>query len=580
MAKRDINPLRPKTAKKVQDDEDASRSIRDTAKRPSRDAGDEKTPSDKGNSSSDGDTGAGAAAEVSTTSPLRDVGLSGIDSATLSGIDRLAGTLDSRIAESMPTSAVSSEAASSVRDDVAQSAGATESGEVAANFGGGASSPALSELIGMGTWAQTGQGSDTTSSTVSAYDEQFAELARDYLNNTGRYDSDEVANMSHEELNEVLNGEADRALLGYEGPMDNETIRAWFVAENKGMEENSIREYLIGLGYDPGEVAMMDSETLRLYLFAEAEVAIAGGEAGPPDGDGTGGHSGGSISLSDTESGKTQMGDEGSGSGDSSNSSSSESDSGSDSDSDDDDDDDDDDDNDSGDTTTQTDTGTDSEESEGNSEGSGAAPESSTPNPEHDSYNEADKAAFLATKLGAESRGQDMDAIDGAIGGGLIVGDGEDPGARAAWFASDMSAGERALAAESVGMAKGGGHTDPVDDSAGGTSDLDVTRLPNYGLIDPADSSTPGGTPVDPITGAPSAPPVGGVRSDADTGEGEGEGDDSAVGFAGADLIGSAGSTGLTGMAAGSNLFRGMEDLNAESLDVDRVDVDDLDLGT
>src|SRR5690606_17637235 len=105
--------------------------------------------------------------------------------------------------------------------------------------------------------------------------------------------------------------------------------------------------------------------------------------------------------------------------------------------------------------------------------------------------------------------------IGHARGGGLIVG-GEDPGDRRAWFESDMSGGERDLAATSVSMRRGGGVTDPVDgdEASEGLSDIDASRLPNFGLVDPADHGGGGGTPVDPITGLPAPLPNGPVSGD------------------------------------------------------------------
>jgi hypothetical protein len=537
------------------------------AKSVQRDRADEPDDDD------DAGTGSDASSTVTATTgtPLRDVGLSGAADVRMNA-DRLAATLDSRIAESMPVADVAAAVGSQTSggsDAVADAAAASPD---AAAVGSEAS---RSDWIGGGRysgWSDQATGADQI--TGSGMSEEHMQLARDYLSDTGRYDADEVSNMSEDDLREAMKSEATRELLGYEGPMDTETAAMWFEAENSAFEDGMRRDYLIGVGYDPAEVNMMDSETLRLYTEAEGEVALAGGEPGPPSGSGDGPKDG-SMSLADRESGETQMGD-GEHSGDEEGSSQqSESDSSSD------DDDDDDDDDDGGTAETSSEAGPADDESEGNSEGSGADPGSSTPRPDQDDYNPAEKAAFLQSRLGAESRDADMDAIGNAIGGGLIVGDGEDPGARQAWFDSDLSAGERALAGESVAMARGGGVTDPADgdDHAEGLSEVNLTRLPNFGLIDPVDAPAGGGTPIDPITGAPALPPRGpaGASPEAETMDDASGGlDDTGDAFLGSGVAGLSSGGGWTGSFAGSGLAGRLDDLDGVDIevDVDHFDVE------
>jgi hypothetical protein len=485
--------------------------------------------SDAGSESDDSDS-SGAGPEVADLATaggpraegrLRDVGI--VDG--LAGrADELAATLGDRVVADVP---VAGERV--VSEVVSEASSVTAAAEETAEGSTGWQEGSARDT----GWLWSDAGAAPSSGSTSPGDSTYEDLSRDYLRQTGRYTDEQVDQMSSSEVADAMEDETLRAYMGYEGPVSGETAWGWAQAEAGHEEAQLRREYLISVGYDPDEVNAMDDQTLYATVEAEAAAVLAGGEGGIGEDTGKGGTS---LSLADRESGRSGPAAEepdssaaGSGSGETSSSS----DDGSD---------DDDDDEDDGDAPVATEDTGGSTEEEGNQGGSGAAPEASTPMPDQVDEDPAARAAFLASRAGREQRAMDEHAVGNARGGGLVDGDLEDPAARQAWLTSDLSAGERRLVEERAAMARGGGHTDPVDGEpvAEGQSEVDVTRLPGYGLVDPVDAGTTrGGSPTGPIPGAPGGLPVGpSVAGEDDPDLGALSGSDLAPGsIASADLV-------------------------------------------
>ena len=214
------------------------------------------------------------------------------------------------------------------------------------------------------------------------------------------------------------------------------------------------------------------------------------------------------------------------------------------------------------------------EEEEGEeSEGEGG--DEGTPTPDDIGAPTAEQTyEFLDTPVGASTKHFMEMAVRQGQGGGLI--DVDDPGDRAAWYASDLSAQERGLVDEAVEMRQTGGHTDPPEHgemAASVGSPVDELRLAGGGAIDPVDDA-PGVAPADnPIVGPPPIDPRGGgsdgvsslddfdPEDDPDDPEGSGE-----LGDTGDDAAG----MGQTYLVADLN-FQIDENL-ADNIDTDALD--------
>ena len=369
-------------------------------------------------------------------------------------------------------------------------------------------------------------------STVSDADREYAELARQYLKDTGRYT--DVDSMSYAELNEAMETEAQRELLGitHNVHLTREQLASYASVQSEEMNSeayDNARDSLVASGHftedevqsmSNDEVAMalgvlqrigdwdgpasavrvIDDETTVVQNGTSLRINWSGSNASPgsssgQDGDDAAAQSGGTSSTSEPTSDSNSDGGD---------------------DDDDDKDDKDDDSGDSEDTESTEETPVAEAESEDSEEGKGEGTAETTPHPDAPvTATPAEVAAFAASPLARDTNRMADRAIEMGIGGGLTNPDSSDEAARAAFIETGLAASELATLGRGIEVARSGGHTDPVEDSvARGVVPIDELKAFG-GAIDPIDDASgpiPEDNPLFPI--APGGLAPGGVASE------------------------------------------------------------------
>lgn len=424
--------------------------------------------------------------------------IDGIRGSALSGrIDRLRDTFDQRVVIERPVADTSTVTVGSGSTTGSQQAEQSVSEAVFDDAAGIDTQLPRVEPVPAGD-------SSTEPTGPTEADKQFAELAREYLAATGRYDN--VESMTYEQLNDALNTEALRDQLGitHDVPQSQEQLETYagVVAEELWQETwDGARSSLVTSGhFTAEEVAAMSNEEVitalgvlqrnegwiyeasrERQLDDQTSSVIEGGSIRLVN-TGTGAPSGGSTAeeSSTPSGGSTSESDSGSGgsSQDGTNNSSS----------DDNDDDDDDDGNQSQSTPAATEDTSSGEDGEQSEEGAGEGTSATTPNPEAPvSSNPADRAAFLESPVGRGDLALTGRAVEMGRGGGLVE-PGESDLGRAEWIQSRVAAQENATLLRGVETAKSGGHTDPAEhESPRGLSDIDELKVRGGGYTDPVD---------------------------------------------------------------------------------------------